>query len=77
MEDVAIAYGYNNLVKRVPATVTAGRELPLNQMTELLRMECAMAGKGSVLGLPDATRKEEGEGGSHLQVHPGDALDAQ
>lgn len=49
MEDVAIAYGYNNLVKRVPATVTAGRELPLNQMTELLRMECAMAGFTEVL----------------------------
>ncbi len=44
MEDVAIAYGFNNLVKRVPATVTAGKELPLNQITELLRGECAMAG---------------------------------
>ena len=32
MEDVAIAYGYNNLVKRVPKTVTAGKELPLNQV---------------------------------------------
>lgn len=31
MEDVAIAYGYNNLVKSVPKTVTVGRELPLNQ----------------------------------------------
>ena len=32
MEDVAIAYGYNNLVKTVPKTVTVGRELPLNQV---------------------------------------------
>jgi hypothetical protein len=32
MEDVAIAYGYNNLVTRIPKTVTAGRELPLNQV---------------------------------------------
>lgn len=32
MEDVAIAYGYNNLVKTVPSTVTAGKELPLNQV---------------------------------------------
>lgn len=31
MEDVAIAYGYNNLVNTVPKTVTAGKELPLNQ----------------------------------------------
>lgn len=50
MEDVAIAYGYNNLVKRVPATVTAGRELPLNQLTELLRAECAMAGAAAAVG---------------------------
>ncbi|KAI3431573.1 hypothetical protein D9Q98_004623 [Chlorella vulgaris] len=49
MEDVAIAYGYNNLVKTVPSTVTAGKELPLNQMCELLRGECAMAGFTEVL----------------------------
>ncbi len=45
MEDVAIAYGFNNLVKMVPPTVTTGRELPLNQLTELARQECAMAGE--------------------------------
>lgn len=49
MEDVAIAYGYNNLPRRVPATVTVGRELPLNQLSDLLRMECAMAGFTEVL----------------------------
>ncbi len=32
MEDVAIAYGYNNLVRTVPKTTTVGRELPLNQV---------------------------------------------
>lgn len=32
MEDVAIAYGYNNLVTTVPKTATVGRELPLNQV---------------------------------------------
>ncbi len=32
MEDVAIAYGYNKLVKTVPKTVTVGKELPLNQV---------------------------------------------
>lgn len=32
MEDVAIAYGYNNLVRTVPKTATVGRELPLNQV---------------------------------------------
>ena len=89
MEDVAIAYGYNNLTKHVstilgqdvlrstvwlmcgcgsafhrwelcgillmsslvqiPATVTQGKELPLNQLTEMLRQECAMAGYTEIL----------------------------
>ena len=49
MEDVAIAYGYNNLTRTVPKTVTAGRELPLNQLCELLRGEAAMAGFTEVL----------------------------
>ncbi len=44
MQDVAIAWGYNNLDVKVPQTVTVGEELPLNQLQELLRMECAMAG---------------------------------
>jgi len=43
-EDVGIAYGYNNIEWTVPKTVTIGRELPLNQLTELLRLECAQAG---------------------------------
>ncbi|KAI7840445.1 hypothetical protein COHA_005871 [Chlorella ohadii] len=49
MEDVAIAYGYNNLVRTVPKTTTVGRELPLNQMCELLRGEAAMAGFTEIL----------------------------
>ena len=49
MEDVAIAYGYNKLPRRVPSTVTVGKELPLNQLCELLRLECAMAGFTEVL----------------------------
>ena len=34
---------------QVPATVTQGRELPLNQLTELLRGEVAMAGYTEIL----------------------------
>lgn len=49
MEDVAIAYGYNNLPQRLPSAYTPGRELPLNQLTELLRGEVAMAGYTEVL----------------------------
>eukprot|EP00951_Prasinocladus_malaysianus_P024452 scaffold211188_cov26-Prasinocladus_malaysianus.AAC.3 len=44
MEDVAIAYGFNNIAKRIPPTVTQGRELPLNQLSDLLRVEVATAG---------------------------------
>ena len=34
---------------QIPSTVTQGRELPMNQMSELLRQECAMAGFTEVL----------------------------
>ena len=49
LQDVAIAHGYNNLRWTVPQTVTIGSELPLNQLTELLRLECAMAGFTEIL----------------------------
>ena len=48
-EDVAIAFGYNNLERTVPKARTMGKELPINQLSELLRMECAMAGFTEVL----------------------------
>ncbi len=46
---MAIAHGYNNIPRHLPATVTQGRELPMNQFTELLRGECAMAGFTEIL----------------------------
>lgn len=58
MEDVAIAYGFNNLERRVPATVTVGRELPLNQLCELLRLECAMSGFTEILTWALCSRAE-------------------
>ena len=44
IEDVAIAYGYNNIIQKVPATLTVGGALPINQVTDLLRAEIASAG---------------------------------
>jgi phenylalanyl-tRNA synthetase beta chain len=44
IEDVAIAYGYNNLEMMVPKTNTVGGPLPINQFTDLLRAEIARAG---------------------------------
>lgn len=39
LQDVAIAYGYNNMRREIPSTSTFGRELPLMQLTEGLRSE--------------------------------------
>ena len=44
MEDVAIAFGFNRIPTRVPPTVTVGRALPLNALSDLLRLEVALAG---------------------------------
>jgi hypothetical protein len=49
MEDVAIAYGYNNIVKQVPQTVTMGAPQPLNKVTDLVRLEVANAGYTEIL----------------------------
>lgn len=49
VEDVAIAHGFNNIPRQAPGCATQGRELPINQLSELLRGECAMAGYTEVL----------------------------
>ncbi|OWM74554.1 hypothetical protein CDL15_Pgr005133 [Punica granatum] len=46
MEDVAIAYGYNNIPKRKPASL---KPLPLNQLSDLIRLEIATNGFTEVL----------------------------
>jgi phenylalanyl-tRNA synthetase beta chain len=48
-EDIGIAYGYNNIVRRVPTTSTVGSEQPLNLLTDLLRDEIGRAGYIEVL----------------------------
>lgn len=45
-EDVAIAYGYNEIPKRKPASL---KPLPLNQLSDLIRMEIALSGYTEVL----------------------------
>ncbi|KAI5172374.1 phenylalanyl-tRNA synthetase beta chain [Pancytospora epiphaga] len=44
VEDVAIAYGFNNFVKRVPGMYTPGAENPLNKFSDKIRGEFALAG---------------------------------
>ena len=43
-EDVAIAYGYNKIVKSLPDTTHIARQYPLNKLTEQLRDQIAQAG---------------------------------
>lgn len=43
-EDIAIAWGYNNIEKTIPKTSTIGKEFPLNKLTDHLRNELAQAG---------------------------------
>jgi phenylalanyl-tRNA synthetase beta chain len=43
-EDIGIAYGYNNIVTSIPQTLTIGKPLPKNKLTDLLRQELAQAG---------------------------------
>lgn len=51
IEDVAIAYGYNNVERVMPPTVARGRELPINSLTEMLRIDLAAAGYTECLTL--------------------------
>ena len=58
MEDVAIAYGYDNLAIQPPKLATIGKEQPLSQLCELLRIDCATSGFTEVLTWALCSRKE-------------------
>ena len=58
MEDVAIAYGYDNLAIQPPKLATTGKEQPLSQLCELLRIDCATSGFTEVLTWALCSRKE-------------------
>jgi len=53
MEDVAIGYGFNNIIaaSKMPQTVTAGAQQPLNKLCDQLRNELAQAAFTEVLTL--------------------------
>src|SRR6266545_4167514 len=51
MEDVAIAYGFNNLPDKVPATSTVAQPLAVNKPSDVIRIEWALAGWVEVLPL--------------------------
>ena len=41
IKDVAIAYGYNNIEKTTPKTLTVAQQLPINKLTDQLRESVA------------------------------------
>jgi len=52
MEDVAIAYGFNNLPRSSPTSAaTIGKPLMLNKLADIVRLETAMAGWSEVMPL--------------------------
>jgi len=52
MEDCAIAYGFNNLPQHFPTTnASVAAALPINKLSDIVRLESAMAGWAEVLPL--------------------------
>ncbi|RAL09997.1 phenylalanine--tRNA ligase subunit beta [Aspergillus homomorphus CBS 101889] len=52
MEDVAIAYGFNSLPRSFPSkSGTIAQPLPINKLSDIVRVEAAMAGWSEVLPL--------------------------
>lgn len=49
MEDVAIAYGYDNIIKKLPNTATNGTPQQINKISDLLRVDVAAAGYTEIL----------------------------
>ena len=44
VEDIGIAFGYNNIPRALPPTNTVGKQIPVHKFTDLLRAELAQAG---------------------------------
>jgi len=61
VEDLAIAYGYNNLKADVPQTLCLASEQPLNHLTDLIRNELASAGFCEALTFGLLSNKENFE----------------
>lgn len=59
MEDVAIAYGFNNIPRTLPKTLCTAAAQPLNKLGDLVRREVALAGFTEVLTLTLCSKKEQ------------------
>merc|ERR1712125_54759 len=58
VEDLAIAYGYNNLHTEVPSTFAGAKLQPVNHLSDMMRAELAMAGFTECLNWALISRKE-------------------
>ncbi|SPQ21524.1 ed9b93d1-3a32-4098-9b41-939fe61cd882 [Thermothielavioides terrestris] len=62
MEDLGIAYGFNNLPRSSPnRSVTIGQPLMINKLSDIVRHECAMAGWAEVMPLILCSHEENFE----------------
>lgn len=61
VEDVAIAYGYNNLKFRLPEHATTGKEFILNSISDKIREVVALCGYVEVLNWALISKKENFE----------------
>jgi len=57
-EDVAIAHGYNNIVKTIPKTLTVAKQLPINKLTDQMREAVAQAGFTEALTFSLCSRED-------------------
>lgn len=50
-EDVAIGYGFNRILQiaKAPPTICRGNQVPINQFSDSLRVQCALAGWSEVM----------------------------
>jgi len=61
MEDAAIAYGFNNLPDTFPATSTVAQPLAISKLSDVIRVEWALAGWVEVLPLILCSHEENFE----------------
>jgi len=58
IEDVAIAYGYNNIEKTMPKSMTIASQQPINKLTDLLRQSVAQSGFTETLAFSLCSRDD-------------------
>ncbi|XP_041378257.1 phenylalanine--tRNA ligase beta subunit-like [Gigantopelta aegis] len=64
-EDVAIAYGFNNIKMTIPDTNCIADQFPLNKLTDLLRQDVAASGFTEVLTFALCSREDIAEKVGH------------